>query len=300
MRNELYGKGLTCWICNILKKPIILSGQTIGPLTNFIDKKFASFVLNKVNLITLREKKSQKILKNIDVTFPIIKVTADDAMTLPDVSQKKIDKILKNEKINKHRPFVIMNTLNYTAVPRQDLEKSKKTLSEVADYLIEKLHAQVVFIPMQHGKGYEDAAAHSDIIELIKNKDKAKVITNRYNGRISKKIIAQADLAIGARYHFIVFSTSSAVPSVGLFFDEYYSMKIRGILELMGQEKYACNITKASSIEIIELAKRALFNKDKIVKKIKARTKILKKNSLYSIQYAKKLLEEKNSKNSHD
>ncbi len=116
------------------------------------------------------------------------------------------------------------------------------------------------------------------------------IINGDYNDKTLKGIIGRMDLVIGLRYHFIVFATTMFVPSIGIYLDQYYSMKMRGILELMGQEKYAIDIEKTSAIKIIELAEYALSNKDEINKRLKERTKTLEERSLFTIEYAMNVL----------
>ena len=56
------------------------------------------------------------------------------------------------------------------------------------------------------------------------------------------------DLAIGFRYHFIVFATTMNVPGIGLYSGMYYERKMRGFLRMMGLEKYAINIEKVEPL----------------------------------------------------
>ncbi len=71
---------------------------------------------------------------------------------------------------------------------------------------------------------------------------------------------------------------------------EYQLAKLKGILTLMEQEKYYLDFEKTSVEEIVALVKDALQNKDEIKKKLEERTKILGERSLFTIEYAKKLL----------
>jgi len=74
------------------------------------------------------------------------------------------------------------------------------------------------------------------------------IIHDMHSDRVLKGLIGQADLAIGVRYHFVVFAVTMGVPAVGLFYDTYYEYKQRGILEMMGLSAAACP-TSASGLE---------------------------------------------------
>ena len=288
----LYSKCITYLICKILGKPIILSGQTIGPIDNWIDRKFARFVLNKVDVITLRDTSSKSILRSIGVVKPVIKETADDAVLLPCATYEDIKAIFLDEKIDAHRPLIGINVIGHGHLSGSKLNKAKQILAEVSDHLISELDARMVFVPMEYISD-DDRVTLSETLELMQHKDRVRIIMNEYDDKTLKGIIGQMDIVIGLRYHFIVFATTMQVPSIGIYSDQYYAMKMKGILELMGQEKYACDIDKISSEEIIELAKDALQNKDKIAEELEKRTNVLGEHSLFTIEYAVKLLENK-------
>ena len=287
----LYSKCFTYLICKILGKPVILSGQTIGPINNWLDRKFAGFVLNKVDIITLRDTMSKSVLGSIGVDKPVIKETADDAVLLPCASHKEVKAVFLNEKIDDHHPIIGMNMLVFSHLPSAKLNKAKWILAQVADYLIHELDARIVFVPMEYIASSDDRIALSEVLKLMEHKDKARIILNEYDDKTLKGIIGQMDLAIGLRYHFIVFATVMQVPSIAVYLGQYYAMKIKGILELMGQEKYGCDLEKTSSPEIMKLVKDILSKTDEVKKTLQKRTAILQERSLFTIRYAAKVLE---------
>ena len=280
--------------CRIFGKPVIVSGQTIGPFDRWIGKKIAGFFLNKVDVITLRDTMSINVLEDLGVHKPIIKETADDAVLLPAISREEIKRIFLTEKIEDHHPLIGINTNAYlkSIMPNRyyELNEIKQVLADVADCLISELGARIIFIPMDYNADSDDRVSAYEVLELMKHKDRANVIINGYDDHTLKGIIGQLDAGIGLRYHFIVFATTMQVPTIGIYLGEYYKMKIGGILELTEQEKYAIDFEKTSPEEIVDLVKDALQDKDKIKKKLEERTKILGERSLFTIEYTAKLL----------
>ncbi|MEM2147126.1 MAG: polysaccharide pyruvyl transferase family protein [Candidatus Bathyarchaeia archaeon] len=289
---EFFSKCLTYLICRIFDKPVILSGQSIGPFYSRFDKFIARFSLNRVNVITLREKYSNEVLRNIGVTYPIIKITADDATLLPYESSEEIKKILK-ENICKCHLLVAMNARGLNLSQKINSHIDKKILALIADFLISKYDARVVFVPMQYMPGADDRVASFEVIKFMKYADRCHIITNEYDAKTLKSIIAQMDLAVGYRYHFIVYAVCSKVPCLGLYSDDYYSLKIRGILERVGQENYACNIKTTSITELTHMVEDLIAQKSIICKKLDKKIQELEELSLLSARYAAKFLKEK-------
>jgi len=290
-KSELHSKCLMYILCRIFDKPIILSGQTIGPFHGILDRLLAWYALNKVNLITLRERNSAENLKNIKVTTPPIRVTADDATTLAPIREEEAVRILETEGISpKQRPLIgiNMNGLTYLKKSDEKYTKAKRLLAEVADHLVNKYNATIAFIPMQL-EDNDDRIPMKEIAHLMQNRERAFVFSH-YTDRELKGIIGQLDLAIGLRYHFVVFAVNSSVPAVGLYLDDYYSTKMTGILELIGQKTKAINIDEASTDKIVSLAEEMLSNKKQIASQLSEQTRKLENLSLFSIRQARQLL----------
>jgi len=284
----LYGKCFTYKICKIFGKPIILSGQTIGPIDRWIDKKFAAYFLNKVDVITLRDiNASKELLRTIGVTNPIIKETGDDALLLPVPSSQQIMDILAKEKIEIHKPMI---AINFQRWQEKNLSNIEKIIAEISDYLISEKNAQVIFIPMQYIGSYDDRVVASRIKSMTIHKNKVHILNNKYDDKSLKGIIGQVDFAIGSRYHFNVFATTSQVPTIGIMLDKYYSQKLRGILQMMGQEKYCCNIENLTFEKLKSLVDEVLLNKEKIREQLKNRLESLKEINLFAVRYAVDLL----------
>lgn len=292
---ELYSKCFTYLICRTFGKPVVLSGLMIGPFNNWFDKHFTRFAMDRATVITLRDSFSKKILKEIGVTKPKVITAADDASLLPPSPFKKIAAVLSKENINLHRPMIGINMyargLAYDlGVSDDKLRKTTSLLANVSDYLIQKYDAQIIFISTSFHRDADDRVGANNVLKKMKQKDKAFIVKHEYSDQVIKGIIGQMDIVIGTRYHFLVFAATSQIPLIGIYLDEYYSRKIRGILKLVGQEEFACDVETISNDDMINLVEAALTRKKLIQKTLQEKTKELEKLSLLSIEYAKKIL----------
>ena len=290
-QSELYIKCLTFVLAIIFDKPIILSGQTIGPFYGFLDKLIARFALNRVNMITLRERFSETNLRNIGVTKPLIKVTADDSVTLVPANQIRIKTIFSNERIEVKRPLIGINIvgLKYLQKLRAEFKKAKELLARIGDYLVEKFNATVIFIPTQYAAD-DDRKPALEILQAMINKDRAFILSQEYDDKEIKGVIGQLDLAIGFRYHFIVFAVTSGVPAIGIYLDDYYATKINGILDLVNQRENGINIQEATFKRITRQIEAVFSNREQIAHSLRDQTGTLQQLSLTTIRFAAKIL----------
>ncbi|CEO88031.1 polysaccharide pyruvyl transferase family protein [Syntrophaceticus schinkii] len=92
---------------NITDKPIIVCSATVGPYENNFLRNVAKRVLNKVDLITLREHYSQDYLSYIGIDKPQIVLTADLAFLLEPPDMSEIPAILDEIEVSlADRPLV--------------------------------------------------------------------------------------------------------------------------------------------------------------------------------------------------
>jgi polysaccharide pyruvyl transferase WcaK-like protein len=162
--------------------------------------------------------------------------------------------------------------------------RNMEPIRRAVDYLTGELGATVVFIPHGYSPGEgDDRIMAEEIYRTVKHKHKVKLITGDYTSQELKGIIGECDLFIGVRMHANIAATSSYVPTLAIA----YSHKARGIMKMLGQEKYVCE--KVTTQDLISKIDEIWFNKEKITKELKRRIKTLKKNALLNGKLVKEL-----------
>lgn len=222
-------------VAKALRKRVAFYSVGVGPVQTWIGRQLIRIIVNQADLITVRDKKSEKLLRDIGVRKPAISVSIDPAYFLHPAEQSKALEILNNEGIKrKERPLVGVCIRPWICV-----SKLKREMAETMDHLISKLNATVVFIPFWEERDREFAV---DIIQMMHHKKKAKII-GHYSPREVKAIIGQMDLIIGMRLHSLIFAASMGVPFAGVVYDP----KVSSFLELIGQEKRGVPIEELTS-----------------------------------------------------
>jgi coenzyme F420-reducing hydrogenase beta subunit/polysaccharide pyruvyl transferase WcaK-like protein len=305
---ELYKKCTTYLAARILKKPIILSGQTIGPFTKRRDAQYACFCMNHVNLITFRDKEiSHQRLRAIGVSKPIMLDAADDAITIPLIPQEEAKRLLRSHASAswwnlQSSLIVVMNLKGSLKIFKGEgrssgLEREVNLMAMIADKLVDVCGAKIFFLPTDYCPGVDDREVHRDILARMKFALQAISIEDEYDDINLKGIIALADVAIGVRYHFAVFAASVLVPFLGIASGVYQQTKLKGRADLC--ELPQCFVPDDMEFAIFDQVwpkiQRVISERNLIVDQLSRRVPILKKHSLIAVEEAVKIISSKSS-----
>jgi polysaccharide pyruvyl transferase CsaB len=255
---------------------VMIYGNGIGPLNKEFDQKLSAKILNSVDVITLREEISKKVLEKIKVTKPQISITADPAFTL-EISTNNISKnILFEEDIPTDKKLIGFCIRKW---PEDGL--AAEELAKICDYITENYNTTSIFIPMHYPY---DIEASKIIVSKMKNK--AYVISNKYNISEVLNLISQLDFLIGMRLHSLIFAVKFGVPVIGIS----YEPKVDGFLKLIGQTP-DINIKNINFTDFKNKFDILWKNKDQmrleIIQKNKDITCLAKNNSKFVIDLLK-------------
>lgn len=273
--NILYAK--------IAKKPVLVCAATIGPYENRALRVLAKYILNKVDVITLREAYSKDYLKTIGINKPPIYVSADMAFLMEPASQDDLAStmnLLDSENFN--RPVVGI-------VPAEIMKNTYITrsqyiqlMAEISNYLIDKYGSTIIFIM----NTYQDQDITNSIFQKIRTKDNARILPFDVSASGTKGVIGFCDLFICSRFHALVFSTSLSVPTIALV--SYSYNKFHGIIgDMMGIQDYLLDIKIGFDFEVFlrlleEKADYLLANREFITMKLKERNEYVINQALFN------------------
>jgi polysaccharide pyruvyl transferase CsaB len=219
-RSLIYYLGMI-WLAKKMKMKVMIYANGIGPLNKKNNRNLTKYVVNKVDVITLREELSLKELTSLNINRPEIHVTADPAFTIQAESSEQTDYLLSSEGIDPKAPYIGISVRKWSGH-----DKFETTLANIADYIIESYGSGVLFIPM-HYPG--DLVIIDNILAKMKNKGFA--IRKKHSVPEILGIIGKTQLLIGMRLHALIFAASIGVPIVGIV----YEPKVEGFLEYSNQ-----------------------------------------------------------------
>jgi len=246
--SELYRKTTTFIIADMLEKPVFISGQTMGPFYGWFAKTYTRYALNKVNMISFRDKKvSHDRLKEIGVNKPVMFDAADDAISLKGVDEEEARILLFREtgvsvEALKEKLLIVLNLKASLSVFKgkgrsTGLDREIDLMAKLADALIEKYACKIVLMPTDFSSTVDDRVVHQKIYDRISKQSSVFQVSGTYSDDELIGMIALADVAIGARYHFNVFAASRHTPFLGLASGIYQRTKLQGLAALCGMNE---------------------------------------------------------------
>lgn len=203
-------------IAQVLKKPVFIYAQGMGPVKSKINRKIMKHVLQASEMITVRDKHSKNLLESIGVSKPI--------QLVPD-------------------PVMGIDASDFTSGSTKPAASEKRTISvsirkwtddlsylnKVADGL-DQLAAnghEILMVPM-HGKYDQETSVR--VAEMMKH----KVAIFPYDSSIEEKMAAvkESDVLLGMRLHALIFAGVGNTPFVALSYDP----KIDSFAEIVNQK----------------------------------------------------------------
>lgn len=206
-RSVLYYLGLA-FVAKIFRKPVVFYAQGIGPINKRISKRLIQFIVNKVDVITVRDFESCIDLKQFGVKKEIT-VTADPAITIqPNTIDLNIGKELLKE--------LNLEGENTLAISVRSWKKEKyylKQIAFVADHYADK-GWDILFLALHHP---DDIIACQQIMQQMKNN--SYIIKRQLNFKEIMSVIGNVRFVIGMRLHSIIFSAVMNTPFIGISYD---------------------------------------------------------------------------------
>lgn len=203
--------------------PVMLYAIGAGPLKDPNAQALVRDCLNKVDVITVRERSAHKVLEEAGVDREIL-ITGDPALLLepeglpPDA--------LAQEGLARDHPIIGMSVREPgVAAPDLDEHFYHALLANAADFMVDRFDADVVFVPME--RSVQDTQHSHAVIAQMLRAQRAGVLKGDYTSGQLLTLMERFSFVLGMRLHFLIFAALRGVPFVAL----PYANKVSGFLE---------------------------------------------------------------------
>lgn len=259
------------------KMKTMLYANGVGPITKKYSRFLAKRILNKVDLITLRDDKSDEELKRLGVSQPKIIITADPAFTI-DAHTSMSGRYLTNI------AGVPDDTKLCIVSLRSWMHASPDFISEMAkllDDMIDNHNLYPLFVPLQYPA---DLSVSVSVMQKMKNH--AYVINRELTVPEMFSVLSEAQLIIGMRLHSLIYATTLEIPALALVYDP----KVSAFMESLNQPDWV-NVETFSFGDAKVVLDRLIENKDARRDQLLHTNAILKKTAEKNAIYAIDLLD---------
>jgi polysaccharide pyruvyl transferase CsaB len=203
---------------------VMVYAVSAGPLMDARLRARVRDVLNYASAITVRDRHSRQLLEEVGIDRDIV-LTADPAVLL-EPEPLTLDEILRAEAIDPEKRLVGFSVREPgPAAPDLEVEHYHRLLANAADFMIDRLDAEIVFIPMER-RTFDVQHSHG-VVGQMSHAQRATVLKRDYSPGQVLSILEHFEFTVGMRLHSLIFSALAGVPFVGL----PYATKVAGFLE---------------------------------------------------------------------
>lgn len=261
---------------HFFRKKIMLYSNGIGPLMEE-HREITKQVLNKADVITLRDPASLEELKSLGVDKPKTELTADPAFNLECRNTQAGEKILEELGLSKNDKIACISVRKW----KNCSDSFADEVAAAVDYLSSEYGFKILFMPMQKAKDSE--ISH----KIMKKMENESVCLEKHIETLEMiSVVSLCSLCIGMRLHSLIYAINCCVPVIGLVYDP----KIAGFMDYMGQ-KFYLDASDIKARQLMEMMDECCGDIDKIKKDIAKNLSELKSKALKNAELAVDLLE---------
>ena len=258
----------------ILKKKIIAFCIGVEKINGIFWQWISKKILNKFDLIFVRDEYSLQVLRDMGLDVPII-LSADPAVILqPDSDQDKENGLIPK------KPYMIFSLRKWfdyqssffpvkyqRKLSKGESEKFLSTLevlTQICDWIVNQYGINIYFIPMYIENEQNDNLVAQRIKNGMIHDDCAYIIDQLLSPMELLNLIKEAKILVGMRMHSTILGACASVPIVGL----YYQRKGRSFFEALDLDDLMIDIEKIRLEDLAPIIERVLSDRDGIIRKI--------------------------------
>lgn len=274
-----------------LGRPLVICAQSVGPFRRLMP--MARFILSRARLITVRERFSGDLLKQLGLTSVRPIRTADLAFMLTPAIPERIGQILAHEGVpvrSTSRLGVSVSALLANRANRHLVGASgdKITLfAKALDCIVESRGVEILLV--SHVFGPRPSGDDRLIAERVAHEmcHDAHVLHGEYRPEEIKGVIATCDYFVGCRMHANIAALDSGVPVVGVG----YSHKTLGIMADFGLEKWVMDVETLTESGLVAMLELLMDQSSKYREQLVERLPEIRRRSHENIELVARLIE---------
>ena len=251
---------------DVMKVPVVMSGQTIGVWDSVLTKYLARLGLSKAKAITTRDAdKSLLALSELGISHDRIFSTFDDALFCQkETSEQIMNSVLEASEFKENSDYFALNIHFWGLKTPEEKECLIKKIGCSLEIIQKKTGLLILGVPMIP----EDNRAFSDLKKAFTNLN-LNILNYPYDFKIARTAFSNSKFCLTMKHHPIIFSLGEKVPVISMSFGSYYEQKNIGALKLFSLERYNVRFEDDDfQGKLIDIVYNILSDKEIIVKNI--------------------------------
>ncbi|MER6593112.1 polysaccharide pyruvyl transferase family protein [Micromonospora purpureochromogenes] len=190
--------------------PLLTYAVGVGPLSDGVDTGMVRETLADAIEVTVRDQESRMVLEEAGLLNPIT-VTADPAFLLEPEDFPA--ELLREEGVPAGKRLVGLSVREPgRAAERLDIDGYHRLIAQIGDFLVQRIDAYVLFVPMER----DDIRHSHGVMSHMIAADRGRVLHGDYSPRQVLGLMRHFDLAVGMRLHFLIFAAMAGTPFLPL------------------------------------------------------------------------------------
>lgn len=276
-RSLMYYLSITA-LAKMMGKKVMLYANGIGPVLGKRNRRLVKQVVNRADLITLREENSYEELLSMGVNPKKCFVTADPVFTMDTIDRETAEGLFVAEGIPLDKPIVVVSVRNW-----KDMDNFIGRFAKLCDTIVATHNRTIVFLAMQMPN---DITVSEKVRKAMK--ESAYILRNNYSPYEVMGMISLADFILSMRLHTLIFAARQRVPLIGFIYDpkiEYYLEK----LEMPSGGK----LKEFDMEQTLHMVEDIIANKEKYVSILSEKEAALEEMAHQNEAYLRKLLHQR-------
>lgn len=235
---HLFERAALLEAANTLGTPSFTVGQTIGPQLSPTHRKVLTHALKSSRAVGVREYHSVGVALSLDVDPARIVYQLDDTLSLRETP---VSGQAHGFDFGSGQPWIAVTLAPIDLGP--NTENALRSLVRQIESVAAQAGAWVVLLP--HTRGHSEQT--SDVLfahRLAGYFQEAPLIVDVCRPGDARWLSGQASMVISMRYHPVVFGLGGGVPCLGIYFDHYTRIKIRGALAHAGLQHWSLSLNE--------------------------------------------------------
>ena len=250
-------------------------GCGIGPINNERDRRWSASVMEKyVDIITLRDPDSMKLLEELKVTKPEVIISADPVLNISAKPEAEAEEFLEQCGLDPEGSYICVSLR-----PWPGFSEKLGDIAEALRHCHEKYGLTPLFMPMNYEKDLaaSQMAAEAANIPFV-------ILPDIEDAELAIAVMKNMKLVMAMRLHSLLYAACAGVPAVGISYDP----KVSGFSDYIGGSSIDLySVTADALTERIDAALVGSGTEEKL-----KRLESMKEKEKLNIAAAKRLLEE--------